>query len=135
LGHRIDIKPKQGQEEYLERQHPPHHYMVRRFCRLVRNEPDNEVGRATLETSRPQTVIINGASEACAVKQVDEAHIKQHDLGEKGVFTAIEGINELWAKCTEQRKLPSEIGGVDWAQSPGQLDLTGYSHFAGPKGG
>lgn len=88
---------------------------------------------ANLAMARLHTVIVNGASEATAVKTIDPKFIHQIHLDRGGTCLAIEGIEAVMRRCVEQRALPSELGDVPWAVPAGVFDVRNYAEFKGPK--
>lgn len=115
------------------RRHPrPTLCMAQRFTRALRNVPDDRIAAATLETARAPVVAINGASQATPVHTIDESHIRTVPAKD-GTTRAIVGIEELFESCAADGRMPHETGHCPWARPAGELDLRGYTHFAGPK--
>ncbi|MGH7215127.1 MAG: Gfo/Idh/MocA family protein [Tepidisphaeraceae bacterium] len=107
--------------------------MMERFANLVRGVSDGR-GVGTMEMARSHVVAINGASQACPVRDVPasaihvakgsaEAHLNVH---------VITGIEDALAQCARTGQLPHESGLLPWTAPAGRLDLAGYRHFAGP---
>ncbi len=88
---------------------------------------------ANLAMARLHTVIVNGASEATAVKSIDPKFVHQIHLDRGGTCLAIEGIEAVMRRCVEKRSLPSELGDVPWASQAGTFDVRNYGYFKGPK--
>jgi predicted dehydrogenase len=92
-----------------------------------------EAAVANLAMARLHTTIVNGASEATAVKTIEPKHIHETHLDRGGVCLAIQGIEQVMRRCVEGRALPSELGDVPWASPAGHFDVRDYREFKGPK--
>lgn len=90
---------------------------------------------ANLPMAKLHTIVVNGASEATAVKTIDPKFIQQTLLDRGGVCLAIEGIETVMRRCVEMRALPSELGDVPWSVPAGTFDVRNYHAFKGPKPG
>lgn len=111
-----------------------HRSMVNAIAQFLRGDIDltrNAV--ANLSMARLHTIIVNGASEATAIRTIDPMHIHQTPLDRGGVCLAIDGIESVMRRCVEQRALPSELGDVSWAVPAGVRDVRNYTFFHGPK--
>jgi predicted dehydrogenase len=108
------------------------HY-CRRIARYVRGVADDSSVVATLQTSRPHLMVINGASEAAVVHDVDPSVVRvvTNDKGHR--LTTIVGIEELFERCAQQRCLPHESGLASWTVAAGVTDLRNYHSFAGAR--
>jgi predicted dehydrogenase len=100
-----------------------HVNMIRRFASCVRYGDTHDI--ASLECARAQTVAVNGASQAVAVRNVDKQSIDPASY-------SIRGIEQLFTQCAEAGQLPHESGQAKWTAPAGKLDLRNYSHFTGP---
>ena len=107
-------------------------FMARRFHRLVRGVEDPEICLATLESSRPQTVVVSGASEATPIHCPPDSVIGSVPDDRGGTCTTIKGIESLFEQCIAQEKLLHESGLAAWTRPSGHRDLRDYRHFAGP---
>jgi len=105
--------------------------MLSRFSKLVRGIDDADTAVATLETARCHTVAVNGASQATPVMSVPEEFITTVEAG-KGRIRAIPGIEDVFQACAASGQLLHEAGRLPFTKAPGELDLRGYDHFAGP---
>lgn len=105
--------------------------MVRRFAGRVRGALDDRA-IATLEQSAAHLLVVNGASEAAAVRPLPAAAIEALPGRDGASLRAIRGIEETFARCARQGQLLSESGLAAWSVPPGRRDLRGYRHFAGP---
>lgn len=113
-----------------------HSSMVNAITHCMNGTLDPEKSAvANLAMARLHTIIVNGASEAIAVKTIDPKHVQQTLLDRGGVCLAIEGIETVMRRCVEQRALPSELGDVPWAVKAATFDLRDYREFKGPKQG
>lgn len=113
-----------------------HHSMVGAIARQLRGTLDSSKHAvANLAMARMHTTIVNGASEATAVRSIDPKYIHQKHLDPGGVCLTIDGIETVIRRCVENRKLPSELGDVAWAAPAGHFDVRNYSEFRGPKQG
>ncbi len=106
--------------------------MLDRFCRWTRGTLGDDLV-ATLETSRTPLVVVNGASEASRVIDVDVEYIGMDPTFESGPLRFIKGIEQAFEICGQRFLLPSETGACPWASAFGSRDLTNYHHFAGPR--
>jgi predicted dehydrogenase len=105
--------------------------MVDRFTRLVRGTLGDELV-ATLATSRPPLVVVNGASEAAIIHNIPSGFVGCTGTGEGGQLRFIENIEQAFERCARQFKLPHETAAFSWTHPHGTRDLRGYHHFAGP---
>jgi len=106
-------------------------HMMERFAALVRGRGDDRMV-AHLETCRPHTVAICGASQAAPVRTVPERFVRRVECNRGDTACAIAGIEDAFATCTARRLMLHESRLVPWSEEPRRLDLAGYSHFAGP---
>lgn len=113
-----------------------HRSMVNVIAEQLKGQLDlSKHAVANLAMARLHTIIVNGASEATAVKTIDPAYIHQKHLDAGGVCLAIKGIETVMRRCVEGRALPSELGDVPWASPAGHFDVRNYREFKGPKQG
>lgn len=105
--------------------------MVRRFAGRVRGTLDDRA-IATLEQSEAHLLVVNGASEAAAVRPLPADAVEVLPGRDGASLRAIRGIEETFARCAARGQLLSESGLVAWSAPPGRRDLRGYRHFAGP---
>lgn len=105
---------------------------------MFRNLLDHIHGKVSrskceIENALEVTRLINGASEATAVVQVEMEHVERVPARREGegFISAIEGIEQTFDRCFESFALPSETG-VAWARAGGRLSLEKYVKFAGP---
>ena len=131
--HEVTIETAEGTERW-PREHNVRWPMVQRFARAVRGDPDPDVPAATLEVARCHAQLISGASEATPVTDVP-ASAQEHIVHDNGArYHAILGIEDAFARCAADHRLPHETGAFSWTRPPGRIDLRGYRHFAGPAG-
>lgn len=115
-------------------EHPVWEHMAERFGKLVRGIKDDQIGLATLETSRVPVAIVNAASEASEVMTVPEEVIHTVNLPGEKTVRCIPGIEDAFRECASTGKMLHELGRYDWTQKPGTFNMANYFHFAGPKG-
>jgi hypothetical protein len=106
--------------------------MVDRFSRWVRGTLGNDLV-ATLATSRPPLVVVNGASEAVGIHDIPADCVGSVSTPEGGQLRFIDGIEQAFEQCGRLFKLPHETGAFPWTAPHGTRDLRGYRHFAGPR--
>jgi predicted dehydrogenase len=112
----------------LSREHSRAH-MIHRFTRLVRGEED-ERAVATLESTRPHLMAINGASEVCCIRDVPGKFVERvHDNG--AAMHGIIAIEESLVKCAREGRMLHESGRVPWSCAPRCCDLRNYRRFRG----
>ncbi len=129
------LTESKGQTTIVKRDKQMANHMTRRIAQEVRGIKNPDIALATLESSRAQTVAINGASQASAVTTIPTDAWREQDLfGRGGVVRAIAGIEDAFRHCSAMGQLLHESGRLPWTQPAGSLDLRGYKHFAGPKG-
>ncbi len=114
--------------------HPVWEHMAERFGKLVRGQDDDQIGLATLETSRVPVAIVNACSEASEVANVPAEIIRTVNLPGEKTVKCIPGIEDAFRRSANEGKLLSELGCFDWTQKPGTFNMANYFHFAGPKG-
>jgi predicted dehydrogenase len=102
------------------------HRMLQRFARAVRGEDDATTALASLEASRPHALLVSGASQATAIRRIQNEHIEQI----KGV-QSVRGLHQAVLQAGEQHQLLHETGLLDWTAPGGEIDLTGYDSFGG----
>jgi predicted dehydrogenase len=105
--------------------------MVDRFARWVRGSLGNDLV-ATLATSRPPLVVVNGASEAVGIHDIPADCVGSISTPEGGRLRFIEDIEQAFEICGRLFKLPHETGTFPWTTPHGTRDLKGYRHFNGP---
>lgn len=112
---------------------PWHEQYSRRIAHYVRGIADDSSSVATLATSRPHLMVINGASEAAVVQDVDPSVVRvvTNDKGHR--LTTIEGIEDLFGRCVQDLCLPHESGQASWTVPAGRANLMNYASFAGAK--
>jgi predicted dehydrogenase len=111
-----------------------HSSMVNAIAKYLNGALDpNASAVANLAMARLHTTIVNGASEAIAVKTIEQKYIHETHLDRGGVCLAIDGIDNVMRRCVESRALPSELGDVPWAVRAGTFDVRNYQEFKGPK--
>jgi predicted dehydrogenase len=108
-----------------------HEQMMREFVRLLRGEPDANVG--TLEMARAHTVVTNAAAQASPVRPIPRRFVEIHEGREPGHAQAkLPQIDEVFFEAAERGLMLHEMGSVPWAARAGRLDVRDYRHFAGP---
>ncbi|MCC5830319.1 MAG: Gfo/Idh/MocA family oxidoreductase [Phycisphaeraceae bacterium] len=117
-----------------QRDERPHRFMADRFNQLIRGIDDPRVAVSTLENARVQTLVVNAASEAAAVRTVPESAIRTEGEGEMAL-RVINGIEDGFAWCNENEKMLHESGRFDWTVPAEKMSLQGYKSFSGPKKG
>jgi predicted dehydrogenase len=106
-----------------------HSLMQRAFAGWVRGE---EIGGiATLEVARAHTVVVNGASEASAVKTIPHEYVITEPVGGGNVLRSLPGIEKAFTTCAAQGKMLHELGEFEWTVAGGNKDLRGYRAFSG----
>ena len=110
--------------------------IIKRFAALVRGQPDDTRGVATLENTRPHLVSINGASEACEIRPIPASATETVEIPNSNGDTAcaIKEIEHVMRQCHERGQMLHESGLLPWTQPAGTLDVRDYQHFKGPKG-
>jgi predicted dehydrogenase len=108
--------------------------MVDRFARWMRGTLGNDLV-ATLSTSRPPLVVVNGASEAAFIRDIPVECVGSISTPEGGRLRFIEGIEQAFEQCGRLFKLPHETGAFAWTAAHGTRDLHAYRHFNGPRVG
>ena len=122
-----------GKVEEVPLEADNYHHTPRNFARWVREGRRDGLSVATLENARAHSLAISAASQAAAVADVAPQYVDAVEGDAHGVLRTIRGIDTLFERCEASAKVLSELGDVPWAVKPGQLDLRGYRHFAGPK--
>jgi predicted dehydrogenase len=92
--------------------------------RCIENIRQGSLPLCGVAASTAQTRAMNGAQESAAILSFPAGLI--HDRGELGW---VEGLSETMLVCYERNLLPSELGGVPWAQPGKVVDLRGYDYF------
>ncbi len=106
------------------------HMMVAFRQWLAGQTPRGAIG--TLEVARAPVVVVNAASEASAVRVVDEQYVDVIPGEGSRTLRVIEGIDEIFDECVKQKKMISEAGSAPWAAAGGRLNTEGYCGFKGP---
>ena len=107
--------------------------VIAAFAKRIRGAPDAPPG-GTLEMARAHTTAINGASECTPVRDVPADWILTQTLPKDGTeIRVIREIIPMLRRCVQKQQLLSETGLAPWATQFGEMDLTNYKHFAGPK--
>lgn len=101
------------------------------FVDHLRGRVNTSVMMPTLEIARAQTVVTNGASEACPVYEVPDDHIVKYQ-NERDHYRAIVGIEDAFLACAAAGQMLHESGRVPWSCPAGRRDLRDYRHFSGP---
>ncbi|MGN6676069.1 MAG: Gfo/Idh/MocA family protein [Thermomicrobiales bacterium] len=128
----VTLRDRQGQvseEILLSTQLRPE--MVRRFAGRVRGVLDDSA-IATLEEAEAHLIVVNGTAEAAPVQPFPAGVVTTVSGRDGDTIRAVPGIEQVFTACARQGQLPSESGLVAWSVPPGQRDLSGYHHFAGP---
>ncbi len=105
--------------------------MVRKLSRWVRGEGSDHV--TSLEMARPQLVVANGASEATAVRTIDENSVDTFVRPDGDQLRFIPGIEKTIADLAAKGQMLHESGRYAWTAAAGKMNLTGYRHFSGPR--
>lgn len=113
---------------------PVWEHMIERFGKLINGIDDDQIGLATLETSRVPVSIVNAASEVSEVKNFPSEIIRTVNLPGGKTLKCVPGIEDAFRECAKTGKMLSELGTLDWTQPAGSFDMTNYTSFAGPKG-
>jgi len=106
--------------------------ILARFCDELRGVRNTQSVLATLEVSRAQTVVVNGASEAGHIHNVPKQFVTPYEHNEDR-FLAIENIESMFERCSKENKMLHETGLAPWSSAAGVCDLRNYRKFAGPK--
>lgn len=132
---RAEIRRGDGVETIRLEQDNRHH-VPRAFARWMRGLP-LETAVATLPIARPHAVAVSGASQAVEVRDVPSEFVDATTSDSQLSVLAIRNIESIFQRCAAEAKLLSELpdGVAGWAVKPGQMDLRGYRHFAGPARG
>lgn len=104
------------------------------YAKVIRGLPHPKRHAATLEVARSHALIVNGVSQATAVRPVPDDQIVPVER-DAGKIYSIPGIEELFEHCAAEGKLLHESGQLPFTAPPGRLDLQGYTHFAGVPAG
>ena len=104
--------------------------MIHKLARWIRGTGNELV--ASFESARHHLKIINGASEATAVRTIDPKYVQVITKPEGEKLRAIPDIEAAFAKCATSSEMLSESGLVPWAVQPGVKSLENYHSFAGP---
>lgn len=86
---------------------------------------------ASLGVARAHTLVVNGASQACAVREVPDTSVTPHNSGSETVL-CIPDIDKNFEQCAASGQMLHEAGCYDFTQPAEALDLNGYKTFAGP---
>ena len=147
----------EGEKGLIRRRHP-NYFELERDGQVVESQKDGEKGthgamfenlldcieglaerpRCAIENGLEVTRLVNAGSEATPVHRVPEEAVRRVardadvEDDELETVSAIDGIEPLFERCFERFALPSELGDVDWARSPGKIDMRGYDRFNGP---
>ena len=73
----------------------------------------------------PHVYAVNGMHESVATARQFPNELIQQD----GELTWVDGLQEILQQCFAQNVLPSELGGVDWAQAGRTVNLRDYEAF------
>lgn len=131
--HAILRSTASGQAEVIQLERDNRRHVPRALARRLRGQrPDGAI--ATLETSRPHALAVSGASQAVAVRDVPDEFVAPGVSDSGSSVLAIRDIESILHRCAAEAKMLSELpaGAVPWSAPAGQIDLRGYSHFAGP---
>jgi len=81
-----------------------------------------------LEAALGQTLAIDGMQDAAAGIASFPGEIVRFEPTPSGGRRWVEGLDEAFARCLEEGRLPSEIGPA-WSRPAGRIDLRGYRRF------
>ncbi|HMO27077.1 MAG TPA: Gfo/Idh/MocA family oxidoreductase [Tepidisphaeraceae bacterium] len=129
------IVRNRGGTRTIPRVEQPHPHMLQTFFDLVRGRtPTTAV--STLEMARTHVVTVNAASEATPVHDVPREIIETTQTREGAArLHSIPGVETLLRECAHDNQLPHESAKAQWTRPGGSIDVTNYTHFAGPKQG
>ncbi|MEM6855157.1 MAG: Gfo/Idh/MocA family oxidoreductase [Planctomycetota bacterium] len=105
--------------------------MLESFALAVRDQPLRDRVVASLEVARCHTLIINAASQAAPITPIPAKMIKPFDV-EDGVIQTVPKLEDIFERCAADRQMLHESGRLPFTVPAQTLDLTGYTHFAGP---
>lgn len=82
-----------------------------------------------IEASMQQTLCLNGAQES--MPEIVQIPDELRDVDGEGeeAQTSIRGVQAAFIQCYNEALLPSEHGGIPWAQAGRKVDLRGYDRF------
>ncbi len=105
--------------------------MIHKLAKWIRGDDSQFV--MSFEMARKHLEVVNGASEAVAVKVVEgpDVEIITTPAGEK--FRTLRGIESGIDQCAVSGKMFHESGLFPWTNAPGMVSLKSYSTFKGPK--
>lgn len=129
----VMLQDESGAREVITSDRSAHACMVDRFAKLVRGVESPDVGCATLEVARAQSLVASAASEAAGIVQVPDHQISIHHTETGGIIRAIRDIGRIVPACIARNQMLHESGLLDFSQPAGVLDLHGYHRFSGPK--
>ncbi|HEV7298026.1 MAG TPA: Gfo/Idh/MocA family oxidoreductase [Tepidisphaeraceae bacterium] len=105
--------------------------MVRNFANWVQGRPcDCTV--TSVRDARAHAMVINGAAEATAVRDVAGPYVEHGQMPTAGVGRWITGIEDAITHANEHGQMLHESKQAPWTAAPGTLSLQGYSSFTGP---
>ncbi len=105
--------------------------MVRSAARHFSGLPV-DTALATPDNARKHLMIVNGASQAVAVRTVPESFVDVRQQDENTTLRALRGIEAAVRESGSTGKLFSETPSLPWTSPPGRKDLTRFTHFDGP---
>lgn len=105
--------------------------MLEVFGRVTRGMALTDRAVASLGVARAHTLVVNGASQACAIREVPESFVTVHHSGSEAV-SCIPDIADSFKRCAASGQMLHEAGCYDFTQPADRLDLRGYKTFAGP---
>jgi predicted dehydrogenase len=108
--------------------------MLRGWRQVLRGEAalSTDGPLATPQRCRPQTLVVNAASQAAAVRTIEPPLMQTHELGDGVTRRQIVGIEADFQRCFNGDLLPSEAG-LDWAAPGGAVEVDAGWTFSGPK--
>jgi len=80
-----------------------------------------------IEAAIPLTLCANGAQESVDVTSFQQDIVSCTESDDPLIW--VEGLQAALVQCYALGKLPSELGGIPWAQSGKVIDLSGYTSF------
>ncbi len=86
----------------------------------------------TIETARPHSLMVNGASAACAVRDIPPGFVVHEDWSENDPGRAVPGIEEAFIACAAKKQMIHESGTVAWSEPAETLSLVDFERFDGP---
>lgn len=103
--------------------------MIHKIARWLRGDSSTLV--VSLEMAKAHLAVVNGASEATAVRRIGDEHVKSKKTN-GDTIRMLPGIETVFEQASLQNQMLHETGAFPWTVAGGSKDLRGYHHFNGP---